>query len=135
MPRAQRISHQFCRWSSGRFIAAFTLGGGLGSAVVAYVGMMASWGGCASELEAGGGFFVNALGLFGLFVMPSVAAMSADLAAGAHRLLLGSVRWRHHSDTAAKVIIAAGAVALIALVVVWVSLGNPPEGYCREPLQ
>lgn len=131
---APKARHEFCRWSSGRFVALFTVGGGLGSAVVAYVATLMSWGNCASEPEPGGNFTINVLGFFGLFVMPAVAATSAGMAVGAHNLLRGSVRWRHLSDVAPKVIVAAGVIALVGLIALWVMLGNPPEGYCREVL-
>lgn len=126
--------HEFCRWSSGRFIAAFTLGGGLGSAVIAYLAMIASWGNCTSELEPGGEFTINALGFMGLFVMPIVALIFAALAESAHSKLARSVRRRHLSDLAPKIITAAGVAALVGLIALWVAIGNPPDDYCREVL-
>jgi hypothetical protein len=133
-PRAPWTGHEFCRWSSGRIIAVSTLGGGLGSAVIAYLATMASWGKCASELESGGKFAINVLGLLGLLVMPIVALTFAALAKGVHIVLVRSVRRRHLSDLAPTIITAAGVVALVALIALWVAIGNPPEGYCRETL-
>jgi hypothetical protein len=116
------------RWSA-RFVVVFTLGG-LGSAVVAYLGILASWNSCGNEFEPGGGLFVNFLGIAGLFVMPLVAAVSAGLAAGAHSLLLRSTRLRKFSDVVPSIITVTGIIALIALIVLWIAAGNPPTGYC-----
>jgi hypothetical protein len=132
--RSGKTGHEFCRWSSGRFIALFTFGGGLGSAVIAYLGMVTSWGNCTSELEPCGKFTINVLGFLALFVMPIVALIFAATAEGAHSMLVRSPRRRHLSDIAPRIITATGIAALIALIALWIMLGNPPDGYCREIL-
>ena len=110
----------------------FTFGGGLGSAVIAYLGMVTSWGNCTSELEPGGKFTINLLGFLALFVMPIVALIFAATAEAVHSKLIRSARRQHLSDIAPRIITAAGVAALIALIALWIMLGNPPAGYCHS---
>jgi len=81
-------------------------------------------------LEPGGGLFTNFLGVAALFVMPLVAAASAGLAAGVNSMLRSSARLGRLSDIVPILITVAGAIALITLIVIWIAVGNPPNGYC-----
>jgi hypothetical protein len=119
---------------SWRLGCGFILVGGLGSAVIAYLGMAGSWGGCESELEPGGRAFINILGIGALFVMPFVAAVTTGLAGAANALLRRSARLRGFRDIASILITLAGVIGLIALISVWIAWGGPPDGYCDRPL-
>ncbi|MFD0682881.1 hypothetical protein [Actinomadura fibrosa] len=104
---------------------------GVGCAFVSYFATAASWGDCGNGPDAGGAFSVNVLGIAGLIVMPSVAVVCGALAFWAHGVLCRSTDSDIRSDLGPTLIVMVGAFALIALVLLWISWGSPPDGYCE----
>ncbi|MEU6037715.1 hypothetical protein ABZ801_20120 [Actinomadura sp. NPDC047616] len=119
------------RWA-GRFVV-LCLVLGIGGAVAAYLGMAAAWSGCEEDLDAGGRFAVNFLGVAGLFVMPTVGVLTGAMAAASHRWIARSRNLRHLGDVVPSLITLAGIATLLILIGLWVMWGGPADGSCDRP--
>ncbi|MFC5744223.1 hypothetical protein [Actinomadura rugatobispora] len=124
--------HRKRKWG-GRVVAFFLLAG-IGAAIVSYLAIGGSWRICESGPGPGGAFVMNFLGIVGFLVMPPLAALCGALAVAAHALLSRSTRLRRFENTVPTLITVAGIIMLIALVVLWIAWGSPPDGYCDKPL-